>query len=98
MSSKGRAAPATAAGRDYGAAGGELRGGLVSYGDADPEGLRDCIESVTLAGDAVLFARTSDGGALSVRILSSGRTFMHYPTTSEGLNELLTELTRISQE
>ena len=84
-------------GRDYSGSGGVREGGLVSYLDADAKSLQECVESVTLAGDAVLFARTSDGGALSVRILSGGRTFAHYPASAAELSALLSELIELSK-
>lgn len=54
----------------------------ISFGDCDAELLYRTIEAVTDAGDAMVLGRTSDGGALSLRILSGGQSFASYfPTT-----------------
>jgi hypothetical protein len=68
--------------------------GALSYGQVDGEALRSCLVSVVERGDAVLFGRTSDGGALSVRVLSHGQTYAFYATDASELLELLEGLTR----
>ena len=97
MSAKGRQAGTAKSGRDYSRGSPAYEHRSVSYGDSDPAGLQGAIESITLSGDAVLFGRTSDGGALVVRVLSGGKSYVHYPTTSEALNELLTELEELAK-
>lgn len=92
MPRKGAEQSPGGSGRDYGAVGGGRVAGALSYCDADLDLLSQCIEAVTQSGDALLFSRTSDGGALSVRVLSGGRTHAFYPTSFTALNELLTEI------
>jgi hypothetical protein len=55
----------------------------------DGDLLRECVERVTNRGDAVLFGRTSDGGALSVQILTGGKAEKFYVTDASELLELL---------
>lgn len=72
--------------------------GLSSRGDlqavqlrsVDGNLLRDAMDKVVTNGDAILFGRTSDGGAFSVRVLSDGATDCFYPTDAIELQELLT--------
>ena len=72
-------------------------GGLSGRGDLqavslrtiDGNLLRDAMDKVVAAGDAILFGRTSDGGAFSVRVLSDGATDCFYPTDAIELSELL---------
>lgn len=63
----------------YAAVGRASNGGAVSYGGVDGNVLRDCLEAVTGDGDAILFGKTSDGGALSVQVLSGGVATKFYP-------------------
>jgi hypothetical protein len=69
--------------------------GGVSFGQVSGETLRGCIEAVVGAGDAILFGRTSDGGALSVRVLSDGATECWYPSDASELLELLEGLQEV---
>jgi hypothetical protein len=62
--------------------------GAVSYSTLDGNFLRDTVESVTSCGDAILFGRTSDGGALSVQLLSGGVATKFYPSDASQLYEL----------
>jgi hypothetical protein len=68
------------------------RGNLqaVQLRSIDGNLLRDAMDKVVTAGDAILFGRTSDGGAFSVRVLSDGATDCFYPTDAIELSELLT--------
>lgn len=50
--------------------------------------IKECIGFVTASGDAITFGRTTDGGALSVTILSGSERLKQYATTpheAEGL-------------
>lgn len=67
----------------------------VSFGQVDGSVLRDCVERVTANGDAILFGRTTDGGALSIQILSSGETSKFYVTDVSELFELLEGLINV---
>lgn len=62
------------------------------FSECDPATLRLCVDAVTRAGDAVLLARTSDGGAFSVRVLSDGQVFKSWPSSLEELHETLNML------
>lgn len=66
--------------------------GSVSYGQVAGDTLRDCVEGITNRGDAVLFGRTTDGGALSIQVLSGGKAMKFYVTDGSELLELLTGL------
>jgi hypothetical protein len=46
--------------------------------EAHPEQLATAIELVTSDGDCIMFSRTSDGGALHIRILSEGTVAKWY--------------------
>jgi hypothetical protein len=47
------------------------------------------VERVTSEGDCIMFSRTSDGGAVHVRVLSEGIVAKWYPSTSRELEEVL---------
>jgi hypothetical protein len=74
------------------------RAGALSLSQVDAEVLSHCVDLVVQRGDAILFGRTSDGGALSVRILSNGTTDIWYPTDASELSELLEAITRLASK
>jgi hypothetical protein len=76
------------------------RGGsvAVSWGEINGAILQDCITALTGCGDAVLFGRTSDGGAYMVRFLSGGSSDVEYPRDRVECEDVLVEATRIAQE
>lgn len=61
----------------------------VDVTEADHKLLADVVELVTLDGDCIMFSRTSDGGALHVRILSEGVVAKWYPSTVQELTTVL---------
>ena len=65
----------------------------VDVTECDRNMLADVIERVTLDGDCIMFSRTSDGGALHVRILSEGIVAKWYPSKTTELNEVLQGIT-----
>lgn len=69
---------------------------VVSIGQVDGQTLSDCVDAVVKSGDAILFGRTSDGGALSVRVLSNGVTECFYPTDASELLTVLEAITGIA--
>jgi hypothetical protein len=73
------------------------RTGALSFGQVAGDTLRECVTTVVAAGDAILFGRTSDGGALSVRILSNGVTECWYPSDASELQELLEAVTALNK-
>ena len=64
-------------------------GSVTSYGDANPETLRDVVRLVTDAGDAITFSKTSDGGAMSIGLIEDGLVTKIYATDSLELTEAL---------
>ncbi len=62
----------------------------VSYGQIEGATLRECVTRVTERGDAILFGRTSDGGALSIQILTGGKAEKFYVSDASELMELIT--------
>lgn len=69
----------------------------LSYSALEPEVLCELIEAVTGAGDGILFARTVDGGALSIRVLSSGNVSKFYPSHVAELELLVDALIRAAR-
>jgi hypothetical protein len=84
---KAAGAPAKYAGFGVGSA-----NAAVSVGDVDAELLRDTVAAVTGDGDAIMFGRTTDGGALSVSVYSGGRRAVVYFTDVGSLQNALVEL------
>lgn len=54
--------------------------------------IKDAIGFVTSRGDAITFGRTTDGGALSVTILSGSERLKQYATSHEEAEELLMQV------
>lgn len=73
-----------------------LKGGSttpkVSFGDVGGDLLSSCLDTVTTAGDAILLARTRDGGAIAVNVLSDGETVKFWCASVDELRELLITL------
>jgi hypothetical protein len=76
----------------YAALNGDRASGDLSYGQVSGDTLRECVKRITDRGDAVLFGRTTDGGALSIHVLSGGKATKFYVTDASELLELLTGL------
>lgn len=83
--------------RGYGANGGDGGDTSVRYGNTDAELLRECIDAVSVAGDAILFARTTDGGAYVVRVLSDAGNGVWYPPTGEALEGVLSKVIDVAK-
>lgn len=70
------------------------------FGAASPwqgvavDGLMGAVCAVTARGDAVLLGTTSDGGAMSVLILSRGAKRRFYESEIEKMDDLLSEITK----
>lgn len=64
-------------------------GPTFSWDDVDESLVRDCIRNVVLAGDAIMFGKTSDGGATMVRVYSGGDAHTWYGPTTEGFEVVL---------
>lgn len=63
--------------------------GNCSWEDASADLLKGAVVSATQDGAAVLFSRTSDGGALSLQVLQDKETHKLYPATVEEIREAL---------
>jgi hypothetical protein len=60
--------------------------------DANPLELLDAIAGVTGAGDAIVFSRTSDGGALVVSVLSGNDRRKFYPDSADAIGHALRQI------
>lgn len=56
---------------------------------SDIEDLGTIIDGLVGTGDALMFARTSDGGALSITLLRGKGREKVYPATKEALSEVV---------
>lgn len=69
--------------------------GKVTWMDADPQMLLAAVAAVTEDGAALLFSRTSDGGALALTVLVDGAAHKLYPASVAELREALQLLVKI---
>lgn len=72
-------------------------GPKLTWGDVGDEELRDMVDSVVAEGSALLLARTSDGGALVIQVLSGQGRHKLYPATVAELHEAVAKVTRIAK-
>lgn len=96
MSSNRKAKPSSGR-RGYGNDKGDSDSTALRYGNADAELLRECIDSVSGAGDAILFARTIDGGAFVLRVLSDAGNGVWYPPSDEALVGVLQKVIELAR-
>lgn len=96
MSGNRKTQPSTGR-RGYGHDGGNGDSTALRYGNVDAELLRECVDSVSSAGDAVLFARTTDGGAFVLRVLSDSGNGVYYPPSDEALVGVLQKVIEIAR-
>lgn len=66
----------------------------VSYGGSDPKLLHLVIAAVVDNGDALVFGRTRDGGAVVLTILSGDEKHKFYSTNNGELNDNLNLIRR----
>ncbi len=79
-----------APGPDLGALFGlERKASTLSWADADAGLLAEAIAHWTSGGHAITLGVTSDGGALSISLLSGGKPFKLYASSPEELQSLL---------
>ena len=83
--------------RGYGAGDSESPNPSVRYGACDAELLRECIDAVVGAGDAVILSATTDAGAYVVRVKSDSGDGCWYPPTVEALEIVLTNAANIAR-
>lgn len=55
----------------------------IHWSDIDATSIRGALDAVTRMGGAIMFGRTSDGGALSICILDGDSKIKEYPHTVE---------------
>lgn len=61
----------------------------IHWSDIDATTLRLAVDSATRAGAAIMFGRTTDGGALSVCILDGPDKIKEYPHSASEAEALL---------
>ncbi len=59
----------------------------------DAEVLRTAVEAVTVAGDGIILACTSDGGAYAITILTDGEKPRYWPSSPEDCETVLRDIT-----
>jgi hypothetical protein len=62
---------------------------VVSWSDVTAASIAQFVAAVTDAGSACILGRTSDGGALSITVLSGNERFREWPHTAEEATEVL---------
>jgi len=65
----------------------------LSWTGGPPESMRDAIGRITDSGAAILFARTSDGGALVIQVLAGNERSKEYITEAGDIVACLAWLT-----
>lgn len=78
--------------RYAGASGSNKAGTPIGWDEVDAVTVAGFVSAVTNAGDAVIFGRTSDGGALSVTILSGDDKHREYFNDPENATSALKQL------
>jgi len=68
------------------------RKNAASWEDADAQELWRTLCEVSSAGDALMFGRTRDGGALVVTVLSGDERVQNYATGPEEVSALLARI------
>jgi len=63
--------------------------GSVSWADIDSDTIAELVRVVTASSAAIMFGRTSDGGAMSLCILDQSEKIKEYPRTSTEVESLL---------
>lgn len=67
------------------------------YTDVDATLLRDAVDAVTRMGAAIMFGKTSDGGAYSVMLLDGNEKVREYPHGAEELGDMLRRIVQTYQ-
>jgi len=82
----------TATGGRYSKLSGKAQKAPISWAQVNGPKIKECIGFVTGCGDAVTFGRTTDGGALSVTVLSGPDRIKQYGTTPLEMEQLLDDI------
>lgn len=81
----------------YGGANGGSMHTPVRYREVDAELLRECVDAVVEAGDAIILGATTERGAFMVRIKSDSGDGCWYPPSAEGLAIVLSNAASIAR-
>ena len=76
----------------YGSIGGSGTAGALQFAGIDEGVLTKAADAVTSRGDALVLSRTSDGGALSIRVLHDSLVTKWYAGNLDELHGLLERL------
>lgn len=68
----------------------------IGWDEVDPNAIAALVSATTNAGDALIFGRTSDGGALSLTILSGNDKHREYWNDPEAATEGLRQLAMLA--
>lgn len=94
---RARAKAGKATHNGYGGANGGSDHSPVRYRDVDAELLRECVDAVVEAGDAIILGATTERGAFMVRIKSDSGDGCWYPPSAEGLAGVLSNAASIAR-
>jgi len=61
----------------------------IAWSEVDGPSIKNCIDAVTRDGCAIVFSRTSDGGALVLTLLDGPTRVKEYPTKAAEAAQLL---------
>lgn len=73
----------------YGSLGTKSSKGPITWAQVDGPSIKRAVDSVTSCGDAITFGRTTDGGALSITILSGTERRKLYASEVDEANDTL---------
>lgn len=65
------------------------KGSSITWADIPNQLIRDALVSVCDNGASIMFSRTSDGGALGVRVFDGDQILKEYPHTVEEAAQVL---------
>jgi hypothetical protein len=69
-----------------------VKAGSITWDQADSQLLHAAVANWTAGGHAITLGVTSDGGALSISLLSGGKPYKLYGATADEVNDLLTRI------
>lgn len=73
----------------YGSLGTKSNKGPITWASVDGPSIKRAVDAVTSCGDAITFGRTTDGGALSITILSGTERRKLYASEVDEANDTL---------
>jgi hypothetical protein len=69
----------------------------LSWAEVAASVIADAITAVTDVGDALMFSRTSDGGAYSITVMSGGKSAKVWPSDAAAAADILLSITQRAQ-